>query len=473
MTNPLEAIPRTSFRLPFGLKFGDVLKADSYDSENLVVGRTAAEAEPSAIYLGKLAEFEQMRRNVWLDCHGAHAIYVVGKRRSGKSYTLGVLCEGLVANSWLRLGRPDQAVLLIDTLNIYGTLHVPADTGTRVAADTQRWHLPVHPAKVRYVAPETTRPMIAAESLRLAVDPAWLTLEDWCGFFDADPFADPLGHLLAIVLDAARQRWQTDHAGGESAAQQSGINDLLRALDQHPDAQHFENSTREALRRRLLAMDRLAFLRRPSPGVEELLTPGMITVCQLRDIDDRLRALVVAVLVREIMRARARADANSRLVTARSQMGHEAGVAATAPAGLPRCWIAIDEAHNYLPSIGSLPSRPVLRRLITEGRNIGLSVVVATQQPSGLDSSIQRNADALLIHSMSMRDDIAAAEGMLNAQVPDSASWGAAEKVSGRVFEKVVRALPQGYCLVSTDTANRTFGLCVRPRLTMHGGESY
>lgn len=473
MTNPLGAVPRTSFRLPFGLGFSDALKADSFDSENLVVGRTAAEAEPSAMYLGKLAEFEQMRRNVWLDCHGAHAVYVVGKRRSGKSYTLGVLCEGLVADSWIRLGRPDQAVLLIDTLNIYGTLHVLADTGRSVAIDTQRWQLPAYAAKVRYVAPESTRPMIAAASLRLTVDPTWLTLEDWCGFFEVDPFADPLGHLLAIVLDAAKQRWQENRLETGLSGERSGIDDILRALDQHPDAQHFEDSTREALRRRLLAVERLNFLRRPSPGVEELLTPGVITVCQLRDLDDRLRALVVAVLVREIMRTRARADANARLVAARNRMGQDGAAAVTASSGLARCWIAIDEAHNYLPASGSLPSRPVLRRLITEGRNIGLSVVVATQQPSGLDGSIQRNADALLIHSMSMRDDIAAAEGMLNAQVPDSASWGTAEKASGRVFEKVVRALPQGYCLVSTDTANRIFGLRVRPRMTMHGGESY
>jgi len=195
-----------------------------------------------------------------------------------------------------------------------------------------------------------------------------------------------------------------------------------------------------------------------------------VTVCQLRDLDDRLRALVVAVLVREIMRARAKADAAARLAAARQQLGQ---TNVSRSSGLPRCWIILDEAHNYLPVTGSLPSRPVLRRLITEGRNIGLSVVVATQQPSGLDSSIRRNADVLLIHSMSMRDDIAAAEGMLNTQVPEAASWGSAEKTTGRVFEKIVRALPQGYCLVSTDTANRIFGLCVRPRLTLHGGESY
>src|SRR2546422_2861890 len=130
------------------------------------------------------------------------------------------------------------------------------------------------------------------------------------------------------------------------------------------------------------------------------------------------------------MRDRVNEAANSRLVVARKGMGKEPESEASSRTGLPRCWIAIDEAHNYLPSSGSLPSRPVLRRLITEGRNIGLSVVVATQQPSGLDTSIQRNADALFVHSMSMRDDIAAAEAMLNTQVPDSASWGAAERAS-------------------------------------------
>lgn len=463
MTNSLAAVPRTSFRLPFGIGFTENLKADFYDSENLVVGRTAA-IDPAAICLGKLAEFQQMRQNVWFDCHGAHAVYVVGKRRSGKSYTLGVLCEGLVSNSWLRLGRPDQAVLLIDTLNIYGTLHI----GSGTSPDSDLWQLPPSLPSVRYVATESARPMISANSIRLTVDPAWLSLEDWCGFFDLDPFADPLGHLLAIVVEAAHQRWRSDT---RNAAPQSGIGDLIHALDHHADAIQFENATRDALRRRLLAVDRLGFLMRPSPSVEELLTAGTITVCQLRDLDDRLRALIVAVLVREIVRARSKADASTRLAAARQQIDKK--TPAEGAGGLPRCWIVIDEAHNYLPATGLLPSRQVLRRLITEGRNIGLSVVVATQQPSGLDTSIQRNADALLIHSMSMRDDIAAAEGMLNTQVPASASWGAGEKASSRVFEKLVRALPQGYCLVSSDTANRIFGLRVRPRQTMHGGDSY
>jgi uncharacterized protein DUF87 len=471
VTNSLSEVPRTSFRLPFAIGFGDHLKADAFDADNIVVGRTAPEASPAAVYLGKLAEFEQMRRNVWLDCHGAHAIYVVGKRRSGKSYTLGALCEGLVAPSWLRLGPPDQAVLLIDTLNIYGTFHVQNHES---AADRRLWQLPTHIANVRYVAPEHTRPMIAADSIPLAIDPAWLTLEDWCGLFNVDPFADPIGHLLGVMLDALRDRWRDGDGRGARTPPDSGINDCIRVLDSHSDALQFEESTREALKRRLLALGRLDTFRRPSPRIETLLAPGVVTVCQLRDLDDSIRALIVAVMARELMRGRARSDSHSRLTAARQQLGtpthEEQHLAATL---LPRCWIAIDEAHNYLPSSGSLPSRPVLRRLITEGRNLGLSVVVATQQPSGLDTSIQRNADALLVHSMSMRDDIVATEAMLNTQVPDSANWGTAERASGRVFDKIVRGLPQGYCLVSTDSANRVFGLRVRPRLTMHGGETY
>ncbi len=480
MESPLGSVPRTSFRLPFGIGFTDPLKADAYDSENIAVGRTTPGASPAAVYLGKLAEFEQMRRNIWLDTRGAHALYIVGKRRSGKSYTLGVVCEGLVAQSWLRLGPPDQAVLLIDTLNIYGTLHVPTAMADGTSDERRLWQLPSELPTIRYVAPEATRSMIPAPSIPLTVDPAWLTLEDWCNFFDVDPFADPMGHLLGILVESVKARWAHQDKVANVSKPSSGVEDLLNTLDSNSDALHFEDSTRQALRRRLLAVDRLGFLARPSPRVEKLLSPGTITVCQLRDWDDRLRALVVAVLVREIIRARGRADAVARRAAAQQRLSADSTTQDLVDHGeqpaldlLPRCWIAIDEAHNYLPTSGTIPSRPVLRRLITEGRNIGLSAVVATQQPSGLDTSIQRNADALIVHSMSMREDILAAESMLNTTVPDSVTWGAGERVTGKIFEKLVRSLPQGYCLLSSDSANRVFGVRIRPRLSMHGGESY
>ena len=107
---------------------------------------------------------------------------------------------------------------------------------------------------------------------------------------------------------------------------------------------------------------------------------------------------------------------------------------------------------------------------MNEGRNLGLSIVVATQNPSALDTAIRRNADVLVVHSISMKDDITAAEGMLNTFVPDSFEFGR-EKVTSRAFEQLVRSLPLGYAVVSTDRANRIFVAKIRPRLTIHGVE--
>jgi len=140
--------------------------------------------------------------------------------------------------------------------------------------------------------------------------------------------------------------------------------------------------------------------------------------------------------------------------------------------GLPRGWIVIDEAHNYMPAKGIVPSSDILKKYVNEGRNLGLSIIVATQNPSALDPAIRRNADVLIIHSISMRDDIATAEGMVNTWVPDSFTFGR-EKISSRVFEQLVRSLPLGYAIVSNDRMNRIFVVKVRPRLTVHGGIEY
>src|SRR6266704_1993227 len=97
-----------------------------------------------AIYVGKNAETGF--RNVWLDTRGAHVLYVMGKRRSGKSFTLGALAEGLVAQSWIARKSFEQGVLVLDTMNVYLTMPFGvADTfssDTEEAKECARWKLP-------------------------------------------------------------------------------------------------------------------------------------------------------------------------------------------------------------------------------------------------------------------------------------------------------------------------------------------
>jgi hypothetical protein len=75
---------------------------------------------------------------------------------------------------------------------------------------------------------------------------------------------------------------------------------------------------------------------------------------------------------------------------------------------------------------------------------------------------------------LSHRDDIRAAEGMINTDCPDEVTIDTRHRIKGtRAFETLVRNLPQGYALASTDKANRLFPICVRPRVTVHGGTDY
>ena len=69
------------------------------DDQDLILGQISKLEQPNAIYLGKIAEEDYMSKDLWLDTESAHVVYVMGSRRSGKSYTLGTIAEGLSLNS--------------------------------------------------------------------------------------------------------------------------------------------------------------------------------------------------------------------------------------------------------------------------------------------------------------------------------------------------------------------------------------
>ena len=86
--------------------------------------------------------------------------------------------------------------------------------------------------------------------------------------------------------------------------------------------------------------------------------------------------------------------------------------------GVPRGWILIDEAHNYVPAQGIIGSSRALIQYVNEARNIGLTLAVTTQNYAVLHQSIQRNADVLIVHKIGLKKDLQAAEGMLRNTTP-------------------------------------------------------
>lgn len=487
-------IPQATFRLEHGFAVRPDLVTDVGPGNGILMGQVGSSGATDAIYLGKHAETPF--RDVWLDTRGAHVLYVMGKRRSGKSYTLGVIAEGLAAASWVRQGELRQGVLILDTMNVYLTMPFasletfPDDTPE--VREVRKWHISPENLPIALFHPSGTSPPSEIASREVTLRASDLGSDEWCGLFEADPFADPLGHLITELYGKVALDGYTD--GRTSTVMPANpvfsIEDLLDALEYDNDLQRYHRDTREALRRRLHAIRRLPVFSDRGLDVTELLRPGHVSVLLLRDLDPQLRAALVALIVKRVMTLRgvseqeermrgihlaraARLAPNDPTAAANEELLAEQ-CSARAAEGLPRSWIIIDEAHNYVPAVGVTPSRKPLKKYVDEGRNLGLSIVVATQNPAGLDPSLQRNADMLLVHSLSRHDDIAAAEGMINAAPPSEVIVDSRHKFEGgRAFESLVRNLPLGHALASTDRANRLFPIRIRPRITVHGGADY
>ncbi len=487
-------IPDLRFRLPETFAVQPELVIDEGPARGLLIGQNAPREEFDAVFLGKHAEAPH--KTVWLDARGAHAVYVMGKRRSGKSYTLGAIAEALVSDTWLRQGGASQAVLILDSMNVFLTMPFTVEATYSASSagmkELHKWGIQSDDVPVRLFTPHGSTVPRDVQAQGITLRASDLGIEEWCGLFEVDPFVDPLGHLMATLFAKVADEGYIDSIGGGHVAPKSefSIEDMLKALSVDPDLAGFVQDTRDALRRRLETLVRFPLFGAAGLDVRDLLRPGTISVLLLRDLDQEMRSVMVSIVVKRMMRLRAVSEQQERMVPvhlarAEKYASSDPGQASVerehaeeclrkAAAGLPRSWLIIDEAHNYIPSRSTVPSRRPLKKYVDEGRNLGLSIVVATQQPSGLDPSIQRNADVLLVHALSHHDDIAAAQGMINSAEPEEVVLDGKYRITGpRLFERLVRALPLGYALASTDRANRLFPVRIRPRSTVHGGADY
>ena len=472
-------ISRKAIRFKPGYEVREQITVPSFNrGKDWLIG--ALEEEPKdiqAIFIGKPAEFGEMDKNVWIDVQGAHVVYIMGKRRSGKSYTLGVLAEGLALTK-----ERKQAILIFDTMNVFWTLQhsVSSFKATEELRLLERWGVESLRDKVNVKCYYLKRgeEYYPSEFRELTLKACELEAEDWAALFGKDVFSDPIGQLLAELVESVSSEGY--QVAGEKILPETEytIDDMLSCLDRNENIQRYEMKTIEAVRRYIKAVKRTRIFSEKGVNIYELFAPGQITVLLLRDLDPLVRGLIIGIIVKKIMHFRGvGSDYERRKALILNEKGiseQEMGMKLEdlkkrLGEGLPRGWVLIDEAHNYIPSVGIIASKGPLIKYINEGRNIGLSIAAATQRPSGLDSSIRRNADILVVHPMSMGEDIREAKNMLNTYPIDNFKCGR-RKVDKQVFENLVRSLKIGYAVIANDMASRVFVAKIRPRLTVHGG---
>jgi DNA helicase HerA-like ATPase len=314
---------------------------------------------------------------IGLDLAGPHVALVVGKRGSGKSYTLGVLAEALA-----RTGR--LAPVVADPMGVFGTLSEPAD-GEPV------------PATVR-------EPRVRADAL---------APRGWCTTLGLDP-TDGAGSLV----------WQAAETADTLAAMRAAI----------VEAETDPATRRAAANHLRLAESWDVF---DPGGLDDELLDGDATVLDLAGLDRAPMNATLAAVARRLYDAR---------------VDGEDAATASETDRLP--WLLVDEAHAFFDGVAA----SALRRLLTRGRQPGVSLVAATQQPSALPAVAVSQADLLVVHRLTSRADREALAAARPAYMRES----------------IAERMPTdpGEALVIDDATESVHAIQVRERDTPHGGES-
>jgi uncharacterized protein len=184
-------------------------------------------------------------------------------------------------------------------------------------------------------------------------------------------------------------------------------------------------------------------------------------------MSDELRLVVVAAFLRRLIASRVRtSETEKRLQLASLTPEEGARLKAGLRDAVPRTWVAIDEAQNILPSERATLATSVIVKYVREGRNYGLSFVIATQQPTAVDQRILAQVDTLVTHKLTVQSDIDYVRRNLKSSLPDEIKFGN----SVLTLEGLLRGLDVGQALISNTETDRAFVLDIRPRVSVHGG---
>lgn len=386
------------------------------------------------LFLGKDIQSEEP---VYLDAEGARATLICGKRGSGKSYTLGVLLEELLA-----AGGDNVIPIIVDPMGVYHTMSQAnkpqQDALFKWALSARSYHVQLLiPGDPNRLYDDDILEVLVQRGVKIAplrLNPSDLTPDGWC-----DLFAANINRPLGIVLFRAAHRLQEKN-------KLFSILDLIHTVERDSRAQDI---SKEALLNRLeAARSWQLFVEDSYTPIQDVFVPGTVNILDLSRLEPGPRGrrnLAVSIIARNLFRARS--DARLR---------EEFGLAAP----LPRVWMLIDEAHQFVPNTGTTLAKNQLVRWAKEGRQPGLSLVVASQQPSAIDPDVLSQCDVILSHKLTTRDDITA----LNSLSQD---------YMGRELRTFIKSLHRvGEAVLVDDERETVHMLRIRPRRSHHGGST-
>ncbi len=121
----------------------------------------------------------------------------------------------------------------------------------------------------------------------------------------------------------------------------------------------------------------------------------------------------------------------------------------------------VHNCHEFLPKHGSTPATDALQTLLREGRQPGISLVLASQQPGQIHTDVMTQSDIVIAHHITAKIDIDSLGALMQSYMREG-------------LDVALANLPdvKGAAILFDDTNERLYPIRVRPRITWHGGSS-
>lgn len=330
------------------------------------------------LFIGEELESSE---DAYINAGKARSILTCGKRGTGKSYTMGDIIEEIHTET------DDVVPLVIDPMGIYWTMAEENEEQRDLLWD---WGLSEQDYPVNLLVPGAPEDRFGDEILAelehrevdvnpLLLNPSDMSPDGWCDLFDLN-INKPMGITLYRAVRELHDNEEPFY-----------LDDIIHKVEMDGNA---GERTREALLNRLRMAEDWEIFADDYQDIWKTVDEDRINVLDLSVIEPGkygLRNLVVEVLTKDLFRQRTEARRREEL---------------DLPTDIPKVWLFIDEAHNFVPSGESSLAKATLIRWIKEGRQPGLSLVVASQQPSAIDSNVLSQCDIILCHKITTKEDI-------------------------------------------------------------------
>jgi len=377
------------------------------------------------MYLGKTPEGKQLL----IDSLKPHVIFICGARGSGKSYSMGVLVEELA------MKNDAVATIVIDPIGVFWSMRQANKQDKEIELLKEFGLDPRGFNNVKVMVPVGAKDL-PSESYDgfFSVKPSELRASEWCFTFDLDGFS-PAGLLLTHAIEKAGENYTVD--------------DVIRVINTDPELQSkehgFSKQTRRGIISRMNSSRSWGVFSDQATPIERLAKAGQVTVLDISFLEESVAALVVGIIARKAL--------NKRKMESRKE-------ALGKPTSFPPVWMFIDEAHTLLPKDHRTAASESLIEYVKQGRKPGCSLVLATQQPSAVNSEALSQLDIMCVHQLVFEDDIKAVSKRMPANLPKE--WDV----------PFIRQLRTGQAVLGDRETTLTTFVEVRPRLSQHEGRS-